>query len=75
VLFHELGKDLVFALDLGFELLDLGVLGILDGLGLAILGEGEVAILEEVALPEIEEAGRNGAMALTFNVTDWSVRK
>ena len=56
---HELGHDFVFARELGFELLDLGVLGVLDGLALAILGEGEVAVLEELALPDVEQVGRD----------------
>jgi hypothetical protein len=59
VLFHELGHDLVFALDLGFELLDLDVLGAVDGLALAILGKGEVTVLEELALPDVEEVRRD----------------
>jgi hypothetical protein len=33
VLFHELGKDLVLALQLGFELFDLLVFDLLVGLG------------------------------------------
>jgi hypothetical protein len=56
---HELGHDLVFASELGFELLDLGVLGGLGDLALAVLGEGEVAILEELALPDVKEVGRD----------------
>jgi hypothetical protein len=35
VLLHQLRKDFVLALELGFELFDLFVLGVLDGLGLA----------------------------------------
>jgi hypothetical protein len=52
--FHELGHDLVFACEFGFELLDLGVLGIFEGLGLAAVGEGEVAILEEFLEPVVD---------------------
>ena len=40
MLFHELGHDRVLALQLGFELLDLAILGVLDGLGLAAVVEG-----------------------------------
>ena len=56
--FHELGHDLVLAAELGFELLDLLVLGVLEGAGLAAgaaVGEGEVGVLEELALPLVEE--------------------
>lgn len=44
--FHQLDHDLVFAHELGLELLDLLVLGLLDGLALAAIGEGEVAVVE-----------------------------
>ena len=44
--FHELGHDLVFARELGFEFLDHLDIGILDGLGLAAIFEGEVCVLE-----------------------------
>jgi hypothetical protein len=57
VLFHELGQDLVLALQLGFKPLDLLVLGILDGLGLARAIEGQVRVLEEELLPGIEDVG------------------
>ena len=57
VLFHEFGHDLVLACELGFELLDLAVLGILDGLGLAAVLEGSVAVLEELLLPAVEQVG------------------
>jgi hypothetical protein len=56
---HELGHDLVLALELGFELLDFLVLGILDGLGLATILEEGVAVLEEFFLPAVEEGGRD----------------
>jgi hypothetical protein len=46
VLLHQLGHDLVFALELGFELFDLLVLGVLDGLGLAAVVEGCFASAE-----------------------------
>ncbi len=55
--FHELGHDLVFALELGFELFDLVVLGVLDGLALAAVVEGEVAVLEELFEPAVELVG------------------
>jgi hypothetical protein len=51
VLLHEFDEDLILALELGFELFDLALLGILDGLGLAAVVEGQVSILEEQALP------------------------
>ena len=46
--FHELGHDFVFANEFGFELLDFGLLGVFDGLALAAIGEGKVAVLEEL---------------------------
>ena len=57
--FHELGHDLVFAVELGLEVLDLAVLGIVDGPGLAAILEGQVGALEELALPLVEERGVN----------------
>ena len=55
--FHELGHDLVLAGELGFELLDFLVLGLLDGLALAAAGEGEVAVLEELFEPVVDLVG------------------
>jgi hypothetical protein len=52
---HELGHDLVFALQLGLELLDLVEVGIFDGLGLAAVLEEGMAVLEEFFLPAIKE--------------------
>jgi len=52
--FHEFGHDLIFAHELGLELLDLLVLGIFDGLGLAAIVEGGMAVLEELLEPAIE---------------------
>src|SRR5579885_1667710 len=52
---HELGHDLVLASKLGFELLDLLVLGVLSGPGLAAILEREMGVLEEVPLPLVEE--------------------
>ena len=43
--------------ELGFELLDLLVLGVFDGLGLAAVVEGEVAVLEELLEPVVELVG------------------
>src|ERR1700677_3859102 len=51
--FHEFGEDLVFASELGFELLDLAFLRVLDGLGFAVAAEGQMAILEELLEPVI----------------------
>jgi hypothetical protein len=45
---HEFGHDFVLACQLGFEVLDLAVLGILDGFGFAIVVEGSMAVLEEL---------------------------
>ena len=55
--FHEFGHDLVLAEELGFELFDLVVLGVLDGLALAAVGEGEMAVLEELLEPVVELVG------------------
>ena len=55
MLLQEFGEDLVFALQLGFELLDLALLGVLDGLGLAVVLKNGVAVLEELLLPAVEE--------------------
>ena len=54
---HELGHDLIFACELGFELLDLLVLGVLDGFGLAAILEEGVAIFEGLLLPAVKERG------------------
>jgi hypothetical protein len=57
VLFHELGEDLVLALELGFEAFDLLLLKGLGLLGVpAVAGEGGSAVFEESPLPEVEEA-------------------
>ena len=55
--FHEFGHDLVFAHEFGFELLDLGLLSVFDGLGLAAIVEGGMAILEELLEPAVELIG------------------
>ena len=55
MLLHELGHNFVLALDLGFELLDLLLLGVLGDLGLAAILEGQVSVLEEQLLPRVED--------------------
>ena len=55
--FHELGHDLIFAGELGLEGFDLLILGIFAGLGLPAVVESEVGVLEELALPLIEDGG------------------
>ena len=57
MLFHEFGEHGVLALQLGFMLLDLLVLGVLDGLGLAAVVEGGVAVLEKFLEPAVELVG------------------
>ena len=59
---HELGHDLVLARELGFELLDLLVLGILDGLGVTAILEEGVAVLEELLLPAVKERWRDAEL-------------
>ncbi len=55
--FHQLGHDLVLAGQLGFELFDLAFLGVLDGLALAAVVEGGMAVLEELLEPGVELGG------------------
>jgi hypothetical protein len=55
--FHELGHDLIFAGELGFELFDLALLGVLDGLAFAAIVEDGVAVLEELFEPTIDLVG------------------
>ena len=55
--FHEFGHDLVFAYELGFELLDFLVLAILAGLVFTAIGKGEVPILKEFFEPVVELVG------------------
>jgi hypothetical protein len=57
VSFHEFGHDLVLLLELGLELLDLGLLGLFDALGLAAIGEREMSVLEELFEPVVELVG------------------
>ena len=54
MLFHEFGEHGVFPLELGFELFNLLVLGVLGGFGLTVGVEGEVAVLEELLEPGLE---------------------
>src|SRR5262245_52283627 len=57
MLLHQLGEDLVLALQLSLEVGELSVLG--GGTGLAALvasREGSSAVLEELLLPVVEEA-------------------
>src|SRR5450631_1779634 len=55
--FQEFGHDLVLAHKLGFELLDLGLLSVFDGLGLAAVVESGMAVLEELLEPAVELVG------------------
>jgi hypothetical protein len=57
VFFHELGEDRVLALQLGFELFDLAVLGVLDGLAFTAIVESEVTVLEELLEPAVDLVG------------------
>ncbi len=55
MLFHEFGEDLVLALELGLELLDLVILGILGSPRPPAIVEAGRGVLEEEPLPGIEE--------------------
>jgi hypothetical protein len=56
VLLHQLGENLVLALEFVFEGSDLAVLRVLRGLeAFAGIGEGGGTVLEELFLPEVEE--------------------
>jgi hypothetical protein len=56
MLLHQLGQDLVLALELGLQVGDLFVLGIAGGLAAFVVGgEGGGAALEELLLPVVEE--------------------
>jgi hypothetical protein len=57
VVLQEVGEDLVFALQLGFELPDLLFLGVLCELGLAAVLEGQVSVLEQQPLPGVKARG------------------
>jgi hypothetical protein len=55
VLLHQLGEDLVLALEFGLEIGDLLVLGVGSGLAaFVVAGEGRLAILEKELLPGVE---------------------
>ena len=54
---HQLGHDLILAGELGFEQLDLLVLGVLNGLALAAVVEGGMTVLEELLEPGVELVG------------------
>jgi hypothetical protein len=55
VLRPESGEDFVLTLQLGFALLDLAFLGVLDRLGLAVALDGGIAVLELLLLPAVDE--------------------
>src|SRR4051794_37413068 len=55
--FHELGHDLVFAGELGFELLDFVLLSVVGWPALTAVGERQVAIFEELLEPVVELVG------------------
>ena len=57
MLFHEFGEDGVLALELGFKAFDFLLVGVFDGLGLAAVVEGGVAVLEELLEPAIDLVG------------------
>src|ERR1022692_1555878 len=57
MLFHELDKDGVLALELGLEQLDLAFLGVFDSFGLAAVVEGSMAVLEELFEPAVDLVG------------------
>jgi hypothetical protein len=59
---HQLGHDLVLAYELGFEMLDLLVLGILDCFGRATVLKTDVAVFEELFLPVVEDRGRDAEL-------------
>ena len=55
--FHELGHDLVFAYELGFELIDFLLLDVFEGLGFSAVVEGDVSVFEELFEPGVELCG------------------
>jgi hypothetical protein len=69
VLLHQLGEDLILALELVLEGSDLEVLVVLAGLAaLAGVVEGGGAVREELLLPEVEEG--DGEVVLLADVGD-----
>ena len=69
--FHELSHDLIFADELGFELIDLAFLGIIDGLAFAAIVESDVAVFEELFEPAIELIGVKAEFIA--KVRDWDL--
>src|SRR5438876_9223456 len=65
---EELGPTNVLALQLGFEVLDLLVLGVRVRFGLAAILEGQVRILEQQLLPGVEDRGFDAQ--LTYRMWD-----
>ena len=69
MLLHQLGQNLVLALELVLEGGDLAVLGVLAGLvAFAGVVEGGGAVVEELLLPEEEEG--DGEVVLLADVRD-----
>ena len=69
MLLHQLGEDLVLALELGLQVGDLFVLGVGGGLAAFVMGgEGGGAVLEELFLPVVEEG--DGDAVLFADVGD-----
>ena len=69
MLLHQLGEDLVLALELVLEGSDRSVLGVLAGLAaLAGVVQGSGAVLEELLVPEVEEG--DGEVVLLTDVGD-----
>src|SRR4029453_13281127 len=69
MLLHQLGEDLVLALEFFLESSDLAVLGVLAVfVAFARVVEGSGAVLEELPLPEGEEV--NGEVVLLAEVGD-----
>src|SRR6185295_17858703 len=54
---HEFGHDLVFAHELGFELVNLLLLGIIESLALSAIVEGDVAVFKELFEPGVKLGG------------------
>jgi hypothetical protein len=57
MLFHEFGEDGILALELGFEAFDFLLVSVFDGLGLATVVEGGVAVLKELLEPAVDLVG------------------
>ena len=52
--FHEFGQDGVPPLHLGFEVFDLAIFGIVDGLALATVVESGVAVVKKILQPPVD---------------------